>query len=265
MGWFDDVRLGRPSRDASRFGTGPSLAALAGLAARGWFSGGQGSRCCPGLMACDDGFVIVVEESSVVIDGATLLHPVTFHVSRGEAMAIRGANGSGKTTLLRLLTGQLSPSTGVVTVDGNSPNLRNYQFRTRMAGMIGLPPLARDLTVREHTTLVGVSWGWSVKAARAAAEDILDQLGLARLADRFPHELSSGQTQLAGLAVTLVRPSELLVLDEPEQRLDQDRLTGLLDLLRRRQKAGTTIAVATHHDRVVQALNARPLGLREVS
>lgn len=118
--------------------------------------------------------MIAVQQSSVVVDGATVL---------------------------RLLSGQLSPSTGAVTVDGSAPDPREPWFRALMAGMIGLLPSACDPTVREHTTLAGVSWGWSVHAARTAAEDNLEQLGSARLADRFPHELSSRLAQSAGLNV----------------------------------------------------------------
>ncbi|WP_026481718.1 ABC transporter ATP-binding protein [Agromyces subbeticus] len=209
--------------------------------------------------------MIEVIGASVAVDGVTMLNPVTLQARRGDVVAIRGANGSGKTTLLRLLTGQLSPSTGTVTVNGSVPDPREPAFRARIAGMIGLPPFARDLTLREHATLVGATWGWSVEASRAAAEEVLDQLGLARLVDRFPHELSSGQTQLAGLAVTLVRPSEVIVLDEPEQRLDQDRLGGVLRLLRGRQRDGATVIVATHDDRVVTELQATPVHLAEAA
>ena len=211
---------------------------------------------------CDNRGVIVLDNASVATDDVVLLAPTTLRVAAGEVVVLRGPNGAGKTTVLRLIGGQRRPTSGRVAVAGESPRPRHPRFRSRVATMIGLPPFARDLTLIEHAALIGVTWGADVDRARRSAAGVLSELGLEGLAERYPHELSSGQTQLAGLALTLVRPAEIVVLDEPEQRLDAERLERVLDLLRRRRDEGTTIVAATHSDRVVDALAARPVPLR---
>lgn len=205
--------------------------------------------------------MIEVENASVTADGTTLLPPTTLTVERGEVVALRGANGSGKTTVLRLIAGQVAPSAGRVAVAGEPPRRRDPRFRGRVAGMLGLPPFARDLTLLEHATLVAVTWGMPVPTARDASLRVMDAAGLGDLAHRFPHELSSGQTQLAGLSLTLLRPAEVLLLDEPEQRLDGERLALMTAVLRERLAAGVTLVLATHSRRVVDDLGARVVRL----
>lgn len=205
--------------------------------------------------------MIALQSIGLSVDGVTLLGPMSLTVRESETVAIRGANGSGKTTLLQLITGLHEPTTGNVTVAGAAPSLRDTGFRARVAGMIGLPPFASDLTLLEHATLIGATWGASVDDARDAAGSVFDELGLHRLVDRFPHELSSGQLQLAALALVLSRPYEVLVLDEPEQRLDAERLTRVIDCLNRRSRQGATLVVATHSARLSDELGARVVTL----
>jgi ABC-type multidrug transport system ATPase subunit len=201
--------------------------------------------------------VIEIEHASVILNDTTLLPPTRIAVDKGEIVALRGANGTGKTTILRLIAGLIEPSSGRIAISGEAPQRRDPQFRARVAGMIGLPPFARDLTLLEHGTLVGITWGLSTSDARDASIRMMTALGLRTLLQRFPHELSSGQTQLAGLSLTLVRPADILLLDEPEQRLDGERMSRVAAVLKERRAAGTTIVVATHSDRLVRDTHAR--------
>lgn len=182
----------------------------------------------------------------VHLDGTDLLAPVTLGVEAGQALAVRGPNGSGKTTLLRTVAGLTAPTVGTVLVGGLPPDDRDVRFRSRLAALVGPPPLAGNLTLLEHLALVGASWGASVPSATGRGRDLLAALGAERLAARFPHELSSGQGQLFALALTLVRPFDVLLLDEPEQRLDPDRLEAVARLVRTRVDAGAALLVASH-------------------
>jgi ABC-type lipoprotein export system ATPase subunit len=130
-----------------------------------------------------------------------------------------------------------------------------------VAGSLGLPPFARSLTLREQLTLIATTWGADASEAEATASEVGDELGLSRLADRFPHELSSGQRQLAGLATVLVRPFDLVLLDEPEQRLDSDHVSAVIGAFARRRDAGATVVVATHSDRIAGELTDRTVRL----
>ena len=206
---------------------------------------------------------ITVERAGVSIAGQPLLSPVTFSLAHGRALAVVGANGSGKTTLLRLLAGTVRASTGTVRLAGEAPDDRKPAFRARVATLVGMPALARNLTLREYLVLVGASWGTEVDEAGKQAETLLDELGIARLAHRFPHELSSGQTQLYVIALTLARPSTILLVDEPEQRLDPDRLVLVADALVARKARGTTIVVASHAGSLVERVADEVLTLAE--
>ncbi|WGW13269.1 ABC transporter ATP-binding protein [Saxibacter everestensis] len=199
----------------------------------------------------------------VSIDGHVLLAPVSFDIDAGQVLAVTGSNGAGKTTLLRVLTGLSRPSEGTVTVAGNAPNERIPEFRGRLAALLGLPAFARNLTLREHMLLVAASWGQNFDVADERVDGLLHDFGIARLGARFPHELSSGQTQLFALALTLSRSFEVLLLDEPEQRLDSERLNMVSDLLRGLADNGTTIVMASHNQQLVDAVSDQVLSITE--
>lgn len=205
-----------------------------------------------GASARADGPLVEVRQAGVRIDGEDLLRPVSLDLEAGRALAVRGPNGAGKTTLLRVVAGLTRPTTGTVLVGGTAPDERDPGFRGRLAALVGPPPLARDLTLLEHLALVGASWGGAPPEAADRGHELLTDLGIERLVRRFPHELSSGQAQLFSLALTLVRPFEVLLVDEPEQRLDAQRLETVATVLRRAVDDGGALLVASHSDVLVE-------------
>lgn len=194
---------------------------------------------------------------SVEVDAQRLLPPTSLEAAPGDSVALRGPNGSGKTTLLRVLAGLQRPSSGSVSLGTLRIDDRDRRFRAAVAGLIGMPPFARDLTLSEQLAFVGISWGATRDDSGRRAATLLDELSLAALAARYPHELSSGQTQLASIALTLARPFDVLLLDEPEQRLDADRLGLVAQALRRRLDEGAAIVFATHSDELSAMLAGR--------
>ncbi|MGP9694523.1 ABC transporter ATP-binding protein [Brachybacterium sp. AOP25-B2-12] len=199
--------------------------------------------------------VAVLRDDILMLDGATGT------VAVGEILALTGSNGSGKTTLLRVLAGMLAPSDGTVEVCGRAPDDRDRRFRASLAALIGPPQTARDLTIDEHLRFIAATWGATSAAATEKAEGLLEALDIGPLARRYPHELSSGQSQLVGIALTLARPSDVLLLDEPEQRLDADRLGLVIELLRERAAGGTAVVLASHSPRLVDEVAGRTLHL----
>lgn len=216
-------------------------------------------------LARDAAPLVEAVDVSVTLDDVVLLPPVSLAAHPGEAVVVTGANGSGKTTLLRVLAGLTRPTTGSARVGGRAIDERDARYRRTLAAHLGLPPFARNLTVREHLTLVGASWGRTVVDAGAAADALLDRVGLRQLAQRFPHELSSGQTQLVALATVLARPFDVLLLDEPEQRLDSDRLGLVGELLAEHVDRGATLVVASHSAVLTEALADRVVPLDEAT
>ena len=188
------------------------------------------------------------------------LYPVSLDVAAGECVALLGVNGSGKSTLLRIAAGRDKPTSGTVTFDGRVLEEEDLHARARIAVVGDVAATYPDLTVREHLLLVAVSHGVGDEAA-GWVDWALEDRHLTDKADALPSSLSSGQHQALLLASALVRPRDLLVLDEPEQRLDPDARTRLADRLSSEREDGTAVLVATHHRELALAVADRVLVL----
>jgi ABC-type multidrug transport system ATPase subunit len=202
--------------------------------------------------------LLVAHRVTKEIEGTVLLAPVDLAVRPGECVVLRGGNGSGKTTLLRVLAGTIDPSDGEATVDGTPADERTASVRRDVAALIGAPTAYRDLTLADHLVLVGATWGRGAEGDEAAAA-MLGTFEIGHLAERFPHELSSGQQQLFHLAMVLSRPARVLLLDEPEQRLDTHKRHLLGELLLERKAAGTALVVACHDPDLTEQIADRVL------
>ncbi|WP_265523269.1 DUF6297 family protein [Oerskovia flava] len=170
--------------------------------------------------------------------------PVDLSLAAGELLAVVGPNGSGKSTLLRALLGLLEPLGGRVTAFGREVDERQPAFRARVAGVLDDDAYFPALTVREH--LVLTARGHGVPRAGAVVDGLLDRFGLSDHAHAIPTSLSSGQRRRLLLAAGFARPRELLVLDEPEQRLDPAMRTDLARLLVDEARSGVAVLFATH-------------------
>jgi ABC-2 type transport system ATP-binding protein len=191
-----------------------------------------------------------------------VLHPVSLDVAAGECVALLGINGSGKSTLLRIAAGRDKPSSGTVTFDGHVLDEEDLHARARIAVVGDVAATYPDLTVREHLMLVAVSHGVGDEAA-AWVDWALEDRHLVDKADALPSSLSSGQHQAMLLASALVRPRDLLVLDEPEQRLDPGARGRLADRLSAERADGTAVLLATHHRELARAVADRVVVLED--
>lgn len=204
--------------------------------------------------------MIALEGVSVHVNGRPILSTVDFAAESGQIVAVRGRNGSGKSTLLRCLAGLLRPTSGNVTIAGKAPQPAATWFRRSVAVMIDPPPFARDLTVAEHLGLVSLTWNGPTDLS-TTVEELLARWGLGDCALRFPHELSSGQRQLLSLGILAARPSEVIIVDEPEQRLDAVHVELLATHLREFAARGNVVVMATHSDRLQEQTRARAIRL----
>lgn len=201
--------------------------------------------------------MIAADGATVAMSDTTLLAPTSFAVLPGEFWCVTGGNGSGKTTLLRAFLGSRSLTAGRCLLRGEPVDLARPGHRRLLASLVEPIPVARDMTLREQVTLVAASWYGNTPGAAERAEGIIDRLGLSGLGERFPHQVSSGQLQLFNLALTLVRPADVVLLDEPERHLDSHRVALVATLLAERAAQDTAFLVATHEPVLVEAADGR--------
>jgi ABC-2 type transport system ATP-binding protein len=181
------------------------------------------------------------------------LSPVDVAVAPGHCVAVMGANGSGKSTLLRIAAGRDTPTTGQVVYAGRGLTQDDLAVRTEIAVVGDMVSAYPDLTVREHLQLVAVAHG-AGRGRDDLVEAALQECRLNGHASALPGSLSSGQRQALHLAAVLVRPRRVMVLDEPEQRLDPAARRWLADLLLGQKQAGAALLLATHHAELAAAV-----------
>lgn len=178
-----------------------------------------------------------------------------FTVAAGEAVAIVGSNGSGKSTLLKCLVGAEIPDSGEVLVDGRARDEASPEFRAVTAALLDDADYFPDVSVVEHLRLL--AWLHGTQEPEREVLAVMGDLGLTEVADQLPPTLSSGQRHRLGLASCFVRPRGLLVLDEPEQRLDAQGRTWLRERLKAEKAAGVAVVFASHDQDLVEAVADR--------
>ncbi|ASW57354.1 ABC transporter [Plantactinospora sp. KBS50] len=186
---------------------------------------------------------VTIRDLRVAYGAAVVLDGLDVTVPAGTVLCVTGANGAGKSTLLRCVTGLQAADGGTVRVFGRPPG-RSADFWRAVATTVESPGWYTGLTVREHAELIRLAHG--ADPADGELDKLFDALGLGPLADAAPLTLSSGQRQRLLLAAVLVRPSRLLVLDEPEQRLDTDVKPVVAELFRAYVAGGGTLVMASH-------------------
>ncbi len=210
------------------------------------------------------------EKLSKAVDGPdgrlVILDEVSLSVERGASLAIVGASGSGKTTLLGLLAGLDRPSSGSVTLAGESLDALDEEARARVRRrMVGfvfqsfhlLPALNAEENVMLPLELEGRD------DARERASHALAEVGLDKRLHHYPHQLSGGEQQRVALARAFVHGPQLLFADEPTGNLDQRTGTAISDLLFALNREHETTLILVSHDISLASRCARSLRLRD--
>jgi len=193
---------------------------------------------------------------------------VSLSVQPGEVVAITGASGCGKTTLLHCAAGILQPQSGTVSVGGQDLSLLSEKDRSKYRrSLIGVVlqfgQLVPDLSLADNVALPLLLDGHERNAARAAALEWLDKVGVADEADAVPAELSAGQTQRAAAARALVTGPAVVLADEPTGSLDSRAGQELLDVLLKATRDRGAALVMVTHDNVLAAVADREIRLRD--
>ena len=195
--------------------------------------------------------------------GVEVLSGIDLTIAPGEVVAILGASGSGKSTLLRTINHLETVDAGSVTVDGefigyerrggklhelHELHERDVLARRTQIGIVFQHfNLFPHLTALENVTEAPVALGrLSKDDARELALGLLDRVGLADKADRYPRQLSGGQQQRVAIARALALKPNVILFDEPTSALDPELVGEVLDVIRDLAQLGTTLVIVTH-------------------
>ncbi|HTN99490.1 MAG TPA: ABC transporter ATP-binding protein [Microthrixaceae bacterium] len=189
------------------------------------------------------------------------LRDCDLRIQRGERVAVMGASGSGKSTLLHCLAGILRPTSGEIFFAGERidtlPDRRRSQLRLEQMGVVfQFGDLVPELTLDENVMLPLLLTGSKRRTARTRSRLLVEQLGIADVADRRPGEVSGGQAQRAAVARALVHGPAVVFADEPTGSLDtvaED--TVLSALVGLASSEGSTLVVITHDHEVAAHLD----------
>jgi ABC-2 type transport system ATP-binding protein len=189
----------------------------------------------------------------------TILDRFSLEVRAGEAIALTGRNGAGKSTLLRCLVGADRPDDGTVEVMGHPMSETSPQIRRDVATVIDDLDFFPDLSVVEHLDLLARAHG--LEEPDAVVDEVLAEVQLVPQSGQLPGTLSSGQRRRLALATAFVRPRKLLILDEPEQRLDTEGVRWLAEKLKSERQQGLAIVFASHEPALVENVATRVVEL----
>lgn len=182
-----------------------------------------------------------------------------FDVHAGEALVLTGANGSGKSTVLRTVAAQQPALAGQRLLHGRPMVENSLLYRREVSSLFDEDAFLPGMSVGHHLELV--ARGHHLPDPEAVVAQVVEDFGLTAHAQASPFTLSSGQRRRVLLAAVLLRPFTLLVLDEPEQRLDASMRTYLIRRLVAARQAGAGLVIATHHRELAAAVGTTELAI----
>ena len=193
------------------------------------------------------------------------LRDVSLEIAKGEFVFLVGPSGSGKSTFLKLLLRDEVATGGRVLVAGRDIGRLGAwkvpQLRRNIGCVFQDFKLLTNKTVYENVAFALEVIGRPKHIVRTQVPQILDLVGLTKKADNFPTELSGGEQQRVSIARAFVNRPLILLADEPTGNLDPATTVGIMRLLDRINRTGTTVVMATHDQRIVDAMRRRVLEL----
>ena len=193
------------------------------------------------------------------------LEDISLQIYPGEFVFLVGHSGSGKSTLVRLIIRELKPSSGTITIAGEDlGSMRNWRvpYLRRNIGCVFQDfKLLPNKAVFENVAFALEVIGKNRSIIRTQVPEVLRLVGLQDKLDKLPDQLSGGEAQRVSIARAIVNRPPLLVCDEPTGNLDPQTSRGIMDLLERINRTGTTVLVATHDREMVDNMRRRVIAL----
>ena len=203
--------------------------------------------------------------SKVYKGNIAALRDISIDVQKGEFIFLVGPSGSGKSTFLRLLLREEDPTSGRIVVAGRDISAMSHwktpQLRRNIGTVFQDFKLLPTRTVYENVAFAMEVIGRPRHVVRTQVPQVLDLVGLAKKAGRLPTELSGGEQQRVSIARAFVNRPLIVLADEPTGNLDPATTVGIMRILDRINRTGTTVVMATHDQRIVDAMRRRVVEL----
>ncbi len=201
--------------------------------------------------------------------GMTAVNGIDLSIKDGEFVFLVGPSGSGKTSIIKMLTGEVKPTGGELTVCGfDLKRIRRWKLPKlrRSFGVIFQDfRLIEDMTVYDNVAFAMRVVGAKHKEIRRRVQYVLELVGLEGREKRLPQELSGGEQQRVAIARALVNNPQMIIADEPTGNLDPVKSLELMLLLQKINDLGTTILVVTHEKELVNAFSKRVVAIESGS
>ena len=212
--------------------------------------------------------MIVFEDVTKVYEpNVTALEHVSLVIEKGEFVFVVGPSGSGKSTLVRLLLKELEPTSGRIFVGGRDLGRLKRSKVPLLRRNVGCVfqdfKLLPNRTAAENVAYALKVQGESRTSIRRKVPEVLTLVGLSDKMNSRPDELSGGEQQRVSIARAFVNHPPLLICDEPTGNLDPDTSVGIMQLLYRINRSGTTILMVTHDREMVDKMRKRVIALED--
>lgn len=189
-------------------------------------------------------YILQTNHLSKVIDGKELVTDVNIHIKKGEIYGFLGPNGAGKTTVMKMITNLWKPTSGTVTLFGETLENSSYEVLKRMGSIIEFPTFYEHMTGRDNLQLHCEYMGYYNKGS---VEEAMEMLDLAEAANKPVKRYSLGMKQRLGIARAILCRPELVILDEPTNGLDPAGMKQIRDLFRMLcTEYGMTLMISSH-------------------
>ena len=198
---------------------------------------------------------------------AVALKDVNLSIEPGEFVFLVGASGSGKSTMLRLILKETEPTSGTISINGMKLSTilrREVPNHRRAIGCVFQDfKLLPNKTVTENVAYAMEVTGQRRRTIRTKVPQILELVGLQDKKNKYPGQLSGGEQQRVSVARAFISQPPILIADEPTGNLDPETSVGIMQLLHRINRIGTTVLVATHDKEMVDVMRKRVVALEE--
>jgi len=212
--------------------------------------------------------MIRLQDVTKVYKGGTVaVKDVVLDIPKGEFVFLVGASGSGKSTLIRMMLREEDATRGKIWVAGKDittlPSWKVPYLRRTVGTVFQDFKLLPNKTVTENVAFALEVLGRSRSVVDKQVHQVLDLVGLSTKGDRLPSQLSGGEQQRVSVARAFVNRPPILLCDEPTGNLDPATSVGIMRLLDRINRTGTTVVMATHDHAIVDAMRRRVVELED--